>query len=368
MSYQYKLHKYQEKNKLLIGGNDEEIQQHFINVFVKMYDDIRKDPQIIDINIAFALKKLVNKHTWLHIPSIDDINHDIFSSPNQFNVTKYWHPDLKPHSGISNKIVCSGCASTSKMDQRLSDTNPYLSHHVDQHLFRISNEYLYTYNLVTCSTLILIQNGYVGMMHIDSGNRYEDIIEFLETYKNAVRSFDQTLKIHGFLNGEIFDEMNKFLLFPVYDLIVRQYEAYGHTIFKNILINLPSSVNLSRIPMSLYIFAIPNGDVKGFYIDIRGSVPHYISETYSIKIYEQQLASPKVIVERLKKILDASLLILLIKHIGTSHDITEENLYDLLEYTLEGVIDDGSNAILKTTQFLISQGLNPDKILLERVE
>lgn len=368
MLFQYKFYKYQEKNRLLIGGNGDELtpqKQQLIDTFIELYVNIRKNPHSININIAIALKKLIKKHTWLHVPSIDDVGHNVFTKPNYFNVTKFWHPNLQPHSGASNTLFCPGCLSTSKLDQRSSDLNPYISHHVDQHLFRISDKYLYTYNLVTCSTLTLIQHGYIGMMHIDAGNTYEDMIEFLNEFKNTVGSFDQTLKIHGFFNGNIFDETNKFILLPVYDLIFRQYNTFGHSMFENILMNLPfTATSMPNIPMSLYIFAIPDGSIKGFYIDSSENIPQYISGVHLIKIYEQQLLKPEIISNKLKQTLDISLLIELVNYIGVRYEVTTENVFDLLNYAIEPIENEIDN-ILKIKQFLMDHNFDPKYFLLE---
>lgn len=369
MLYQYKLYKYQQKNKLLIGGNRNEItpqKQHLIVIFIELYDKIIDNQPFIGKNIAISLQRLVSKHMWLHIPSIEDVGYDIFSKPNHFNVTDFWHDVLQPHSGNPDKTICNGCSSLSKLDQRSSNTNPYISHHVDQHLFRISTEYLYTYNLVTCSTLILMQNGYIGMMHIDAGNNYDDIMEFINTFEETVGNFDRTLQIHGFLNGEIFDDINNDTLLPIYCLISNQYKIFGHSIFSNIWMNLPQYfTDKQYISMTLYIFAIPNGQIKGFYCDVNSNVEQYSFEVRPIKIYEQQLPKPQIIVDRLKEYLPTHLLIELIDYIGTHHEITEKNLYDLLEYTIAPFDDVNGDNILKLKQFLINHDFDPNYFLLE---
>jgi hypothetical protein len=374
MSYQYKLHKYLQKNKLLIGAGDTNFsleKQRYLNDFLSLYNDIIKNPDSVTKDIAVLLYYLVSRHTWLHIPSIKDIGYDIFNvKQNNFNVTTFWHEDLRPHDMMGSQTQihfdCPGCGKQSKLDQRISSENEYVRHHVDQHLYRISTEYLYTYNLVTCSALILIQDGYVGMMHIDAGNTYDDITEFIREFELKVGSFTSTLKIHGFFHNEIYDKINKFLLIPLYGLIVTQHTNYGNVIFDNILINFPSSLtDKPYISQSLYIFAFPSGDIKGFYVDIHSNVLRYDFFKHFVKIYEQQLTSPEIIANRLTKVMSSDFLTELITYIGTTISLTEENLTDVLSYVIAPDttrIDE----ILILKDFLEYYRLNPDHFLLEK--
>lgn len=378
MCFKNKLYKYQQKNKLLFGGSSNEEK---ITAFLNLYDEYIANPQSVSKDIAIALNSLIrqNKLRWLHIPTVDDIGHDIFSyETNIFNVTEYWHKTSLPHDKSQFKRYypdkeyvldenCPGCLTSNKFDKRTSVENPLVSHHVDQHLFRISRDYLYTYNLVTCSCIILIQNDVVGMMHIDSYSHPLDIREFIHEFSNEVGTIDHNLKIYGFLNNEIFDEINKYQLTPIYELIVSQYKKYFQNVFNNISINLPThATDKVMTSQGLYIFAIPRIGVKGFLANATSKMPKYYHSIYYLSnyIYEQQLARPSIIVDRLKKALSNELLLELARFVGT-RGLEDTELIEGLSYL---IVPDTSDIdeILRVKEFLETRGYTPNLFLLEK--
>lgn len=364
MIYEYKLFKYQTKNKLLInGGNGEltEAKNSLIFTFIEMYKQIVENPDFLSKSISVVLNRLINKHKWLHIPSLHDVGLDILNQQsNPFNVTKYWHNTLRPHSKIYFDTACENCSTMSKLDKRSNESVPQLAHHVDQHLFKISKNYLYTYNLITCSCLILIQNNVVGMMHIDAGNTKDDILEFFEKFQLETGELNETLKIHGFFNNEMYDAINGEVLFSIYELIITQYNKYGHNIFSNIFINLPfHELDKPNLDALLYIFAFPDNNIKGFYVDCESEIEKYTFTEHFIKIHEQKLKNPDLMVKTLKSIISKNQCKIIINAIDNGREIEDSESYDFLVYLLE--ID--ANNILILKNYLSSFQIEFDKLL-----
>jgi hypothetical protein len=374
MSFQYKIHKYQQKSKELLkkiqcGGNGDDI-----------YEKLRSDLPMSSLDMSKLLIPLVKPLKWFHAPSEKEVDYDIFSlSSNPFNVTSYWHTDLTPHNGPRKDgkeitINCGGCLRTSKLDQRFSLENPILEHHVDQHLFRVSREYLYTYNLRTCSVIALMQDDYVGMMHIDAASDPKDILEYIDTFEKNVGKFNERLKIFGFFNEDIFrdglDYRNQFS--GIYELIIKQYHKYGKMVFENIHMNLPhldGQYNVS-FDARLYIFCIPRLGIRCFYSNAKTSnVSRYV--TYEdtklyVKVYEQQLDRCDKIVAKLKHVFRYNLMNEITHTLNNSRqDVPEDDIYGYLEYLLSYVNEENEPIVcVKLSEFLEDRGINSNYFLL----
>jgi len=368
MNFKYKFFKYKSKNKHLLNNNNSlyggeltDEKNIIIKEFINLYDNTLNSYTTSNA-LSYLLHKLISKHKWLHCPSIYDIGMDIFMlNKNPFDVTKYWHSSLDPHNGNDSEKICKNCSTFSKFDKRVSLENPQVNHHVDQHLFKISDNYLYTYHLVTCSALILIQNNKVGLMHIDASNTSEHINEFINTFENNVGEFDETLQIHGFFNNEIYDPYTFDILIDIYGLILEQYNIYGHKIFSNVFINLPKDKkDKPYIPRTLYIFAFPTGEIKGFYVDENSNIEKYVYDDNFIYVHEQQCDTPDNIIKKLKNIYTPNQIKIFINTINNSINISESDAFDFLNYAISS---NKSVYLIKLHDYLINTNNDPSILL-----
>lgn len=253
INYKYKLNKYiSKKNKLLtkihFGGN-------------------------YSLSVIDFVKKLesINKIKKLEIPTDSDIGIQLFDT-NFFIDDKFIYNDAE--------IIFR---ERKKIDDRQYDENELVIHHVNQHLYRISDSFLYTYNLRTCSAIILLFEGIVGMMHVDIHNTLNDGYDFINDFKLRCKVDDKILfkklKIFTFINPDSFEQV---LSNSPFGALLRLIDN-GFSI-ENIYFS-------DEIDPFMYIFIIPNRGLYGFIANEIGNIPKYVIYHQGIKILQQHVKS-----------------------------------------------------------------------------
>jgi hypothetical protein len=179
----------------------------------------------------------------------------------------------------------------------------YLINHVEQHRYKISNHFLYTYSLQGCSMFGLKYRKIVGMMHIDYSNTSSDVSKFISNFiKEVIEEYRDInydyLNIYLLpKNDSLKDKFTyKNQMYPIIKFIIRIYRKHPN-IFKKFYMT-----SVQKIWGSLYLFLIPDVGLRGFdTIDHKKIIPKYFDSGSHMKIIGQSYNLSKYIFNKLER-------------------------------------------------------------------